>query len=112
VARYTLQWDEAELAAEFDDREGVLKGLMTAIGEVVVLGAKRRAERRTGTMQRDIAYAVLEDEAGIYVDIYSPARAPKTGFPYPIVHEGKKIRDRRPHRSLRPALTDIKKILG
>jgi len=112
MARYVLQWDEAELEVMFGDREGALHGLMDAIGEIVTLGAKRRAERRTGRMAAEITYVVGEDPAGVYVDIMSPALAPKTGFPYPVVHEGRKVRDRRPHRSLRPALLDIKRLLG
>jgi hypothetical protein len=67
--------------------------------------------RRTGAMVRAMKYSLGKDEAGMYADIISPVQNPKTGMPYAIVHEGKKVRDRRPHRSLRPALRDIRKIL-
>ena len=57
-------------------------------------------------------YEVGRDEAGVYTDVISPVQNPKTGFGYAIMHEGptRIIRDRRPHRSLRPALRDIRKI--
>ncbi len=108
-----IEWDETQVRRFLAEPNGELgHHLMDALGEIVEQGAKRRALRRTGRMADAITHVVGADEAGVYADILSPARDPKTGFPYPYVHEGptRVIRDRRPHRSLRPALRDIRKI--
>jgi hypothetical protein len=108
-----LEWDESEVKRFLAEPDGELgRTLMTAVGELVVKGAKRRALRRTGRMADEITFRVERDDEGLFTGIYSPARNPETGFPYPIVHEGRTeiIRDRRPHRSLRPALKDIRHI--
>lgn len=107
-----IEWDTTQVDHFLKDPNGELGvTLMRALGEVVTAGAKRRALRRTGRMASEITFTVGRDEAGVYTDVLSPARDPRTGFPYPIVHEGRKVRDRRPHRSLRPALRDIRKIV-
>jgi len=107
-----IEWNLLETEEFFHNPDGELgRSLMRALGEVVVAGAKRRALKRTGRMQREITYRVGTDEISVYTDVISPATDPRShNFPYPVVHEGKKVRDRRPHRSLRPALNDIKKI--
>ncbi len=106
-----IEWDETQVEHFLSDPNGELgETLMRALGEVVTAGAKRRALRRTGRMQSEITYRVGRDEAGVYTDVASPVRDPRTGVPYAVFHEGRKVRDRRPHRSLRPALRDIRKI--
>ena len=107
-----LEWDQSQLKHFLSDPTGPLGlELMHKLAAVVLEGAKSRALRRTGRMAAAMRYELGEDESGMYADIISPVQNPKTGFPYAIVHEGKKIRDRRPHRSLKPALADIRKIL-
>jgi hypothetical protein len=108
-----VDWNQAQVAEFMGDPNGELgRTLMTALGEIVTAGAKRRALRRTGRMADEMRFWVDRDEAGIYTDVGTTAANLKTGFPYPYVHEGptRVIRDRRPHRSLRPALRDIRKI--
>ncbi len=106
-----IDWDESQVREFIASPNGELgRTLMTALGEVVLAGAKRRALRRTGRMIDAMRTEVGRDEQGVYTDVVSPVRDPDTGFPYAIVHEGKKVRDRRPHRSLRPALRDIRHI--
>ena len=108
-----IDWDETQVRHFMADPNGELgRTLMEALGEIVLAGAKRRALRRTGRMVNAMRSEVGGDEAGVYTDVISPAVNPKTGFPYPYVHEGptRVLRDRRPHRSLRPALRDIRKI--
>jgi|SRR5215471_8650257 len=107
-----VQWHEAEVRRFLDDPNGPLGvDLMRALGEVVLEGARRRALRRTGAMIKAMRYDVMRDEQGLLVRISSPVQNPKSGFPYAQAHERKKTRDRRPHRSLKPALRDIRKIL-
>ena len=108
-----IDWDESQVRRFMADPNGELgETLMRALGEIVTEGAKKRALVRTGRMRDEIRFEVGRDEAGVFTDVISPATNPKTGFPYPYVHEGptRVIRDRRPHRSLRPALRDIRKI--
>lgn len=106
-----IDWDESQVRHFLADPDGELgRDLMAALGEIVLAGAKRRALRRTGRMVGAMRSEVGRDETGVYADIISPVQDPETGFPYAIVHEGRKVRDRRPHRSLRPALRDIRKI--
>jgi hypothetical protein len=108
-----VDWNEAQVAEFIGDPNGELgRTLMTALGEIVTAGAKRRALVRTGRMRDEIRYEVGRDEAGVYTDVISPVQNPKTGVQYAYFHEGptRVIRDRRPHRSLRPALRDIRKI--
>jgi hypothetical protein len=111
AARRDVEIDEAAVAAMFRDPDGPLRPIMERCAGIVVLGAKRRAEKRTGTMAAEIEISGPGlDDRGMYIDVISPARAKKTGFPYPTVHEGRRVRDRRAHRSLRPALNDLKKL--
>jgi hypothetical protein len=108
-----VNWDESQVREFMASPNGELgRTLMQALGEIVLTGAKRRALRRTGRMVDAMRFEVGRDEAGVYTDVISPVQNPKTGFPYAIMHEGptRIIRDRRPHRSLRPALRDIRKI--
>ena len=108
-----IDWDESQVRHFLADPNGELgRTLMEALGEIVLAGAKRRALRRTGRMVDAMRSEVGGDELGVYTDVISPATNPKTGFPYPYLHEGptRVLRDRRPHRSLRPALRDIRKI--
>jgi hypothetical protein len=107
-----IEWDEAEVSHFLADPNGPLgEGLMHALGAIVRDGAKKRALRKTGRMADEMTYRVGRDEAGVFTDVYSAATDPRShNFPYPIVHEGRKVRDRRAHRSLRPALRDIKNI--
>jgi Bacteriophage HK97-gp10, putative tail-component len=106
-----IEWDETQVHRFLAEPNGELgRDLMEALGQVVEDGAKRRALRRTGRMQAAIMHEVGADTAGVYVDIVSPVQDPRSGFPYATVHEGSKVRDRRPHRSLRPALRDIRTI--
>jgi hypothetical protein len=108
-----VEWDEFEWLQFTRDPAGELgRTLMTAIGEIVVAGAKRRAEVRTGAMRDQIRFEVGTDPAGVFTDIISPVRNPKDNFPYAIEHERKQPRDRRPHRSLQPALNDIPRLPG
>src|ERR1700749_1213008 len=102
-----LEWHEAEVAEFFENPAGPLgRTLMAAIGRTVLASAQRRALKRTGRMVDAMYYEVGHDEeVGLYVDVVSPVKSPK-GFPYAIVHEDRQPRDRRPHRSLRPALRD------
>ena len=108
-----IDWDETQVRRFLAEPNGELgRTLMAALGEVVLAGAKKRALRRTGRMVDAMRSEVGGDELGVYTDVISPAVNPKTGFPYPYTHEGptRILRDRRPHRSLRPALRDIRKI--
>jgi hypothetical protein len=114
-----IEWDEAEVDLYLANPNGPLgAGLMHALGEIVAEGAKKRALRRQGAptdprghMADLMTFQVGEDEISVYTDVYSPATDPRShNFPYPLVHEGKKVRDRRAHRSLRPALRDIRNI--
>jgi len=106
-----VELDETAIAEMFRNPDGPLRPIMERCGGIVVLGAKRRAEKRTGKMAGEIeTRGPAADERGLYIDVISPATAAKTGFPYPTVHEGRHVRDRRAHRSLRPALNDLKKL--
>jgi hypothetical protein len=99
-----IDWDDAQLAEFIRDPNGELGiHLMDYLGDIVVAGAKRRALKRTGRMASEIHKQLGTDAAGVYADIISPVY-------YARFHEGRKVRDRRPHRSLRPALNDVKKI--
>ena len=69
--------------------------------------ARTKALKRTGSMAGAMRIEVGTDEAGVFCDVISPVRNPKDGFPYAIMHERKKPRDRRPHRSLVPALESL-----
>jgi hypothetical protein len=84
------------------------------LAEIVLAGAKRRSLKRTGRMQAAMAIEYGSDETGMYADITSPVKSirNKVGYPYAFAHEGRHVVDRRPHRSLRPALRDIRKILS
>ncbi len=101
-----IDWDDVQIAEWMADPSGELgTKLMAKLGEVVLRGAKRRALRRTGRMAAEMYTVVGRDEHGLYADVVSPVF-------YARFHEGKRVRDRRPHRSLRPALRDIRKILS
>jgi hypothetical protein len=107
-----IEWDTSQVDRFLNDPNGELgEQLMRRLAEVVLAGAKQRALVRTGAMRAAMTYEIGRDEQGLHADIISPVQNPKTGFPYALVHEGKKIRDRRAHRSLKPALRDIRKIL-
>jgi len=107
-----LDWDDIALDAFLNDPDGPIgRDLFVTLAETVLKGAKSRAERRTGAMADAMTYELGRDEAGLYADVISPVLSPGRNFPYAIVHEGRKVRDRRPHRSLRPALQDIRHIL-
>jgi hypothetical protein len=107
-----LEWDERQLDHFLKDPTGELGvELMTKLAEVVLEGARQRALTRTGRMRNEMKFTIGRDEQGLHADIISPVQNPKSGFPYALAHEGKKTRDRRPHRSLKPALRDIRKIL-
>jgi hypothetical protein len=100
-----LDWDDAQVNEWLRDPYGDLgQQLMTQLGDIVTAGAKRRALKRTGRMASEIHPQLGTDERGVYADIISPVY-------YARFHEGRKVRDRRPHRSLRPALNDIKRIV-
>jgi hypothetical protein len=106
-----LEWNESQVREFLREPRGTLaKDLMEALGQVVEQGAKKRALYRTGRMQEAITHRVGADSESLYADIISPVQDRRTGFPYATVHEGRKVRDRRPHRSLRPALRDIRRI--
>ena len=101
----TIEWDDAQLAEFLNDPNGELgQHLMVQLGDIVVSGAKRRALKRTGRMAGEIHKELGRDDGGVYVDIISPVY-------YARFHEGRKVRDRRPHRSLRPALNDVKHLV-
>jgi hypothetical protein len=107
-----LDWDDRKLDHYLNDPTGEIGvELVDKLGAVVLAGAKRRALRRTGAMASAMRYRVIREDGELYAVIESPVQNKETGFPYAVVHEGKKVRDRRPHRSLRPALRDIRKIL-
>ncbi len=110
-----IDWDETQVHRFIASPNGELgRDLMAALGEIVLAGAKSRSLKwhggGTGRMVEAMRSVVGTDEAGVYADVISPAQNPKSGFPYPITIEGRKIRARRPHRTLRPALRDIRKI--
>jgi hypothetical protein len=109
----TVEWDDSQVRKWLHDPNGDLgRELMDVLGRHVLEGAQRRALRRTGRMVAAMRYEVGSDAAGVYADVISPVRNPETGFPYAMVHERRKPRDRRPHRSLAPALNDIRHILS
>lgn len=109
---FYLQWDDFTLEEFLSSPEGPIgEELFRVLAQAVLAGAKSRAERRTGRMIDAMTYQLGRDEQGLYADVISPVLSPGRGFPYAIVHEGRKVRDRRPHRSLRPALQDIRHIL-
>ena len=103
-----ITWNETEWRRwEFDPGGEIGRHLLPVIGEEVLARAKPRAERRTGAMVSAMKYEVSADEHGVAVAVTSPQRSPR-GFPYPIMHEKKyHPRDRRPHRSLVPALLSM-----
>jgi len=107
-----LDWLESDVRRWTHDLNGDLaENLMRRLAEVVLAGAKRRALRRTGRMANAMTYDLVPGPNGVTARVISPALDPRShNFPYPIVHEGRKVRDRRPHRSLRPALRDIRKV--
>jgi hypothetical protein len=108
----TIEWDEAALRRYFDAPRGTVgRELIEVCGEAVAARARRLALRRTGKMAREITCEVTEGEGGPCAIISSPAVNEKTGFPYPKMHEGPRTRDRRPHRSLVPALNEVNRIL-
>lgn len=106
-----FDWDEATVKRWIADPNGPLGTvLMQRLGDIVLAGAKRRALRRTGRMADSMYADVGVEDGKVVARIVSPATDPRShNFPYPIVHEGRKVRDRRQHRSLRPALRDIRK---
>jgi hypothetical protein len=105
-----MEWDLAAVHQFMDSPEGELgRTLMRALGEAVLADARQRAEVRTGKMRSEMTVEVGADEESVYADVISPARS-AAGFPYPYVHEGRKIRDRRPHRSLVPALDALRRL--
>ena len=107
-----IEWDDREIRRFTREPNGDLAlQLFRKLAEVVLLGAKRRALVRTGDMKNDMQYRIDTDEIGLCADVFSPVQNPKTGFPYAIMHERRKPKDRRPHRSLAPSLNDIRKIL-
>jgi len=105
-----FDWDEATVKRWAADPNGPLgEVLMRRLGEIVLAGAKRRALVRTGKMRDSMYLDVGTDEGKVVARIISPAQDERShNFPYAIVHEGRKPRDRRAHRSLRPALRDIR----
>jgi hypothetical protein len=108
----TIEWSEREVRRFSREPNGDLAlQLFRKLAEVVLAGAKRRALVRTGDMRNDMEYRIGTDDVGLYADVISPVQNPKTGFPYALMHERRKPKDRRPHRSLAPALNDIRKIL-
>jgi len=112
VKDIAIIWDQYEFDAFSRNPDGPLgRDLMEVIGEGVVEIAKQKALRRTGRMASQITHQVDADSTGLYADIISPATDPKTGFPYPMAHEGSHPRDRRPHRSLKPALDEIQSVI-
>jgi hypothetical protein len=106
----TIVWNPAGLADLIYNPDGPLSEFLHAAGKIVTAGAQARALVRTGKMRDEITYELARSAKGCYVSIVSPATNPATGFPYPLVHESAHPRDRRPHRSLVPALGDIAKI--
>ena len=107
-----LEWNEAAVR-EFthDPNSDLGERLLRRCGEIVLAGAKRRALKRTGRMADAMYFEVGTGPEGLSVAIISPAEDPRShNFPYAIVHEGAHVRDRRAHRSLRPALLDIRHI--
>lgn len=107
-----IEWDETQVKRFTADPDGPLGvELMHRLAQVVLEGAKRRALVRSGRMRDAMTYIVDRDEHGLFAAVISPVQNPKSGMPYAFAHEGRKTRDRRPHRSLKPALRDIRKIL-
>jgi len=107
-----VDWNQAAWQEFIRDPAGEIgTDVLAPIGEAVAAEAKARALKRTGRMAREIFSRVGSDADGLYVDVVSPARDPETGFPYPVVHEGRRVRDEVPHRSLLPALDDLSAIV-
>jgi len=106
TTKVRLDWNTAALTDFLDNPNGeVGQHLMRELGEVVLRGAKKRALVRTGHMRDSMRMDLGTTEHGVYVDIISPV-------PYAVYHERKKNpRDRRPHRSLIPAVRDARKVL-
>jgi hypothetical protein len=113
VGQIAIEWHPAEFDEFCRNPRGPLgRDLMDVIGAGITERAKAKALRRTGRMADEIHYEVSADEISMYADIISPAVNPQTGFPYPVTHEARKVRDRRPHRSLKPALDEIQDVIG
>jgi hypothetical protein len=107
-----IEWSAAEAHAFAGSPDSELgRTLMRAVGEVVLAGAKRRALRRTGKMIAAMRFEVDADEHGVFTAVISPVTNAK-GFNYALVHEDAHPRDRRPHRSLVPAMQDVRKLEG
>ena len=98
-----IEWNLPALADMIENPDGPLAPALHAIGRAGADEAKARALVRTGRMRDDITYQVERGAKGCYVSIVSPARNPRDGFNYPVMHEEAHTRDRPPHRSLGPA---------
>lgn len=105
-----VQWNDVEYVKMLHDEFGPLGPVLNRAGAIVMAGAKRRALKRTGKMAAEIFYQVGSDATSVYVDVRSPVRSKSRSFPYASVHEGRHVRDRRAHRSLKPALNDLKRL--
>lgn len=115
-----VDWDNYEFA-KFVSPEGPIGSKLRDCGDAVTRRAKLLALKRTGRMAAEIrSTAVHEDQfsldPGLVVEIESPAVVSRTGFPYPVVFEGRNddvstrgrpLRIRRTHRSLIPALNEV-----
>ena len=109
--RIVYHWDEAAWTEFRTSGAGPTAPLWHAIGEIVVKGVRRRALVRTGAMRASAQYELTEEADGIGVTVSMPVKDPKTGTEYAIFHERAKPRDRRPHRSLVPAMGDVPPIM-
>jgi len=107
-----LEWNLGALERFMHSPAGGFRPGADKLAAVVVAGAKARALVRTGRMKDEITAEILPGPNGLLIRIISPATNPADGFNYPLVHERAHPRDRRPHRSLAPALRDILKVTG
>lgn len=98
-----IEWNLPALADMIENPDGPLGPALHAIGKAAADEAKARALVRTGRMRDDITYQLEKGPKGCFLSVVSPARNPRDGFNYPLVHEMASTRDRPPHRSLGPA---------
>jgi hypothetical protein len=102
-----VDWDIGALDALNDPDGEVGRAFRARIVEPVVAQAKLLAKKRTGRMAAEIRSDSGRDAESAYFDVVSPAQNPKSGFPYPIMHERRKTHDKVPQPSLRPAVESV-----
>lgn len=107
-----INWDIAALDGLLNNPDSELgRAFRDRIAGPVAARAKVLAKKRTGRMAAELRVADgAIDADGVYFDVVSPAQNPRTGFPYPIMHERLKTHDKVPQPSLRPAVESVPEI--